>query len=90
MALKTVIRKTKFKCNKCIRMGIWYLMGSGQDPAPVYCDLCVPRGCSCNWGYLEEGFEGPVDVDRDERGRELPCCDFIYDPLGWEDDEDSL
>lgn len=36
----------KEKC-KCGNIGLWFY-GPGEQGSPVYCDNCVPRGCSCN------------------------------------------
>lgn len=42
---------TKIKCSKCnIENATWIYMPSGK----LYCDNCVPRGCTCNVYSLKE------------------------------------
>lgn len=50
------------KCSRCGKKAVWLYMPSGSGRV-LYCDDCVPRGCSCNnhdikWdGEPEEGRE---------------------------------
>ncbi len=50
-------------CRICGALQAWCYM---PDPAEYYCDVCVPRGCSC---MDDEGL--------DEHGREYPCIEFM-------------
>lgn len=46
----------KYKC-KCNNIATWdYLPGSDND---VFCDECVPRGCSCNHKYVDINTHEP-------------------------------
>lgn len=49
-----------------------------NDHEALYCDNCVPRGCSCNTDP-ETGED-----DKDEQGRDLPCVEYLYDEKGFE------
>lgn len=42
--------KNKHICSECGSLAYWMYMpgGSGSIEEDVYCDECVPRGCSCN------------------------------------------
>lgn len=43
----------KEKCD-CGVIAVWlYAPGYKEDENSFHCDLCVPRGCSCNWNYLK-------------------------------------
>ena len=45
----------KIKC-KCGKLATWYYMPSEHNW--VYCDNCVPRGCSCcEWWHDKEGWD---------------------------------
>lgn len=100
---------TKELCLKCKKnIAVWdYMPGFSNGDISVFCDDCVPRGCDCNYIYLDvdaydppldnpslpEGIEG-VDwkwiekdriwVDIDEKGREYPCSEYMWDSDGWE------
>lgn len=63
----------KIKCDKCRNIAVWFYMPS--DGNYNYCDKHVPRGCSC------------VESERDDKGREVPCCEYMYEERGMEDDE---
>ncbi len=55
-------------------------MPSGETLDIYYCDVCVSRGCSCNW-------DPDTDIeDKDEAGRSLPCCEYDYSEEGYNDD----
>lgn len=64
----------KLKCNKCTNIAVWIYMPT--DDGAVYCDNCVPRGCSCNIDFATQ------EEDLDEIGRKFPCCEFWYDEYG--------
>ena len=70
----------------CGKIATWQ-----YDPGPpsqVACDVCVPRGCSCNAVlkpgatpvFDQEGFETnpPHDYEqaKDEIGRAYPCIEW--------------
>jgi hypothetical protein len=68
-----------FKCKMCGKKAIWMYMPGADDA--VYCDNCVPRGCSCNleikdplgdWADPENYYQ-PLD----EKGRLKPCCEYF-------------
>jgi hypothetical protein len=74
-----------------------YLPGHSNGDNPFSCDSCVPRGCSCNYHYLDyENPEGELGVDWvwidegkiysyvDNEGRFYPCVEHDYDPDGYE------
>lgn len=85
------MRKT-FSC-ACGKMAVWAYAPAGSED--YCCDECVPRGCSCNVrlksGKIEvynELTEQVINRDddyetmKDEKGRELPCCEWDYKPAG--------
>ena len=67
---------------------------------PFHCSDCVPRGCTCNFNYIgihgmpegEEGkdwkwieeYDKKVWVELDEKGREYPCAEYMWDPEGFD------
>lgn len=63
-------------CDKCIRMAVWVYAPSGEY---AYCEQHVPRGCSC---MLDFETDEPL---LDDKGRELPCCEYDYSEEGHED-----
>jgi hypothetical protein len=68
------------KCCRCGKPAVWHYSPSfdgKHDWCWVYCDRCVPRGCSC---VTDRDSGLPY---RDKRGRMLPCCEFSYDPPGY-------
>jgi hypothetical protein len=66
----------KQKCFNCTNKSVWQYVPGKPSPSNYYCDLHVPRGCSCN--LLEDGSE-----NLDELGRSYPCCEYDYDPDGF-------
>lgn len=65
-------------CDLCLKPAVWfYIPGSEQ-----YCDDCVPRGCSCNEFPLDGNPENTNpenwEEEVDEKGRKLPCCEFLF------------
>ena len=84
----------------CGKTAVWcYLPGFSSGDNPHFCDDCVSRGCSCNWNSTLEEYEnkpeGIKDVDYkwidsttwthiDEKGREYPCVEYMYDEEGWD------
>lgn len=68
-------------CDKCAKDAVWlYLPGKTGG---AYCDEHVPRGCSCNIDP-NTGIE-----DTDEKGRLFPCCEYLYDNRGFDEDEED-
>jgi len=81
-----------------------YMPGFSSGDNPHSCDDCVHRGCSCNHNYLAEEYENnPIGIENvdwkwiekdvswtpiDEKGREYPCVEYMYDEDGWEIDEE--
>jgi hypothetical protein len=88
---------TKELC-KCGKVSVWvYLPGYSSGDTPYSCDDCVPRGCECNYAYLDEIkplWEENVDwkwIEKDVRWtaldtkqREYPCAEYEFDPDGFE------
>jgi len=71
----------KEKCIKCGGLATWIYMPSDSNRS--YCDVCVPRGCSCNLECDEDGnfiFDksGELVQYLDDQGRELPCCEYDF------------
>lgn len=71
--------KNKLKCD-CGLPAVWYYIPS--DNCGAYCDSCVSRGCSCN---LYENEVGETVENKDELGRLLPCCEYMYNEKGFDD-----
>lgn len=69
------------KCCKCNLMATWWYM-PGDAINCFYCDKCVPRGCSCNREYDENG--NIIKEYFDDIGRSLPCCEYDYDENGYD------
>jgi len=90
----------KIFCNKCNnRLAVWrYIPGEDND---CFCDICVPRGCSCNIMHEDKldingdlvpllGKDGYYLEDTDNMGRLLPCCEYDYEQFGIDEfDEDD-
>lgn len=68
----------KLTCLKCTKMAVWYYMPGSDEIA--YCDLHIPRGCSCNVDYETDE---PILDDQD---RLLPCVEYDYNELGFDDE----
>lgn len=66
----------KMMCQKpgCTAIATWLLL-SGDD---AYCDEHVPRGCSCQIS-IDDGTP-----NRDDKGRLLPCVEYIFDEEGFD------
>jgi hypothetical protein len=85
------------KCD-CGKDAIWvYAPGYTSGDNPYHCDDCVPRGCFCNINYISDKLNPPDDTKDwkwieegiswcyiDEKGREYPCCEYMYDENGFE------
>ena len=70
-----------------------YMPGFRDSENDFICDDCVPRGCSCNTYYINEGDNSTPPTDDnwkwlingvtwayiDKKGREYPCVEFEYD-----------
>lgn len=54
----------ELKCSECGEKAVWEYTPSSRELG--YCDNCIPRGCSCSIGEI------------DEQGREYPCCEYDY------------
>lgn len=67
----------KHKCHKCDSMAIWFYAPHKKEN--YYCDVHVPRGCSCNIN------PDTLEEDLDEQGRLYPCCEYWWDDQGFED-----
>jgi hypothetical protein len=84
----------KIKCD-CGKIATWFYMPDGEVPEQdrAKCDNCVPRGCICNQIPKDDNPENsdPNNWEEilDEQGRKLPCCEWMYDGYGWEEDEDN-
>lgn len=63
-------------CDRCKEMAVWMYMPGSENG--LRCADHVPRGCSCN-------FEDEIDED-DSMRRLLPCCEWCFDPEGFEFD----
>lgn len=79
-----------------------YMPGYSGGGNPYHCSDCVSRGCTCNFKYIgthgmPEGEEGKdwkwveeygkkVWVELDEKGREYPCAEHMWDPEGFDKD----
>lgn len=66
--------------SKCNEMAVWMYMPNSHL---FYCEKHVPRGCSCN--ILDNG-----EMDKDDLGRDLPCCEYNYSESGFSEDEDQI
>lgn len=98
----------KIKC-ECGKIATWlYVPGYSDNNNPYSCDDCVPRGCTCNYRYVDEdGYDPPLKqkdlptekdkpfkwieenkiwVHLDEKGREYPCCEYVYNENGFDED----
>jgi len=69
-----------YQCQKenCNNIAVW--MYAPMDSEGFFCDDHVSRGCSCNIDP-DTGIE-----DQDEQGRFYPCCEFMYNENGFEND----
>jgi len=81
----------EIKCN-CGEKADWaYGPGYQDGSSPYHCDVCVPRGCSCNFEPKDGDFDNddPENWEEqlDDQGRKIPCCE--YWPLDDEDHEEE-
>ena len=63
------------RCRRCGALATWHYMPAGEwkpEWIRYFCDVCVPRGCDCQW---DSDRNAPY---RDKRGRRLPCVEFDY------------
>lgn len=65
----------KIFCIDCEEKAVWLDLSSASRQ---YCDDCVPRGCGCN------GLEDSEEQSKDDRGRLYPCCEYFFDPNGFD------
>jgi len=79
----------KKKCYKCRNKAVWLYMPGKDINSDLYCDNCVPRGCSCNIKYPDDDYDGDDKYDQltDDKGRELPCCEFDYNKDGYDEED---
>ena len=107
------MKRIKQKCYYCNNKATWLYMPCDYEKnkktwwqiesirkKDYYCDIHVPRGCSCNNIYEEDLDESDskddlkfIGVDSngnniytslDIKGREYPCCEFWYDKDGFD------
>lgn len=74
----------KHLCCRCPKLAIWRSAPSShavQQKDRYFCDDHVSRGCSCNI------HPDTMEEDRDELGRLYPCCDYLWDDKGFDDDQ---
>ncbi len=67
-------------CWRCGKLAVWHYSPSykgKREWREMYCDRCVPRGCSCE---MDGRYGLP---NRDKRGRRLPCCEFMFRANGY-------
>lgn len=68
--------RRRYAC-ACGRRAVWRYLPCDRDEAERHaCEVCVPRGCSCQ---LDDDGK-PL---RDARGLLLPCGEFEHDPAGF-------
>lgn len=61
--VKEFFNKEKCDCNK---VAIYFYMPGytgKKEEQNYYCEDCVPRGCSCEWNYIEEEDYKPEGVE---------------------------
>jgi hypothetical protein len=71
----------KHLCDTCkTQLAVWqYAPYTNYAREIFFCEDHVPtRGCSCTI----DSMTGQLDVD--ELGRELPCCEYLWDENGYE------
>ena len=68
----------KMQCQNCSEYAVWVYMPAEHEG--YFCDNCVPRGCSCN---IDPGTELE---DTDEHGRLFPCCEYLFEPKGFDNE----
>ena len=68
----------------CGNIAKWLYMPSYDGPQrnDFYCDICVPRGCSCNTEPIDGNYDNldPTNWEEplDDLGRKWPCCEYSY------------
>ena len=68
----------------CGNIATWLYMPSysGEQHNDFYCDICVPRGCSCNTEPIDGNYDNldPTNWEEplDNLGRKWPCCEYSY------------
>lgn len=72
----------KFSCRSCDKMAVWFYMPScdWQETDRYLCNEHIKKGCSCNVDPLT-GIE-----DTDSNGNLLPCCEYLYDENGFDEE----
>ena len=66
------------RCHYCHwRKAVWSYMPGPEEA----CDVCVPRGCSCQQDPIDENHENGDPLNwadrRDDTGRLLPCVEWM-------------
>lgn len=67
-------------CRRCGRPAVWTYSptySGKREWRRMFCDQCVPRGCSCQ---LDRHDGLPY---RDKRGRRIPCGEYTYSADGF-------
>jgi len=71
-------------CEECGKLAEWSYMPGDYG----FCDIHVPRGCSCNKYPIDGDWENPNQSNwtekTDELGRLEPCCEYWYNKEGLE------
>jgi hypothetical protein len=69
------------RCEDCNRIAVWSYMPGEEN----FCDIHVPRGCSCNMEPIDGDYENLEESNweekLDDQGRKYPCCEYSYTPL---------
>lgn len=73
--------KKPAKCDTCGEKAVWEYAPS--DNSHQYCDICVPRGCSCN--VIDLWDDEATEQHRDDQHRLLPCVEYWYHEDGFEE-----
>lgn len=73
--------KSKHACVVCGQLAVWEYMPGDGGGGDFFCEGHVSRGCSCNYDP-ETGIE-----ERDEQGRQLPCCEYAHSGEGFDRNE---
>lgn len=67
-------------CSKCEHLAVWIYMPGDN----VYCDDCVPRGCTCNHNYVsQEAYSPALDEPFTPEGEEGKDWKWIEEGKIW-------
>jgi hypothetical protein len=67
------------KCCYCENKATWLLMSGNDITKDLFCDKCVPKGCSCNSEYFdreEDALLREKQIDHFLRYRNLKVLNF--------------